>query len=175
MHKHKLKEKLGNINPYTDEDVFYSYNSEEQMQLRLLKELMPERMKYILEIRKKSTAITENAMANAADNLFIGLYGTYQSVILHTKSHELAKKSYQREKIRYENGFITAIDLNSGYLENQLKTITGQFNSGLVPEAVIEQIELAVNQFEFITNMSMISAMNESDRLYRAISTGPGY
>ena len=310
-------------NEYTDEDVFYYYEPEMQMQMRLLKELTPERMKHAWEISKISVTINENIMANTADSLFLGLYGAYQNVLLSEKFYELAKKAYEREKIRYDNGLITELDLKSSFLDmkesengfvkaernyenshrqfnrlsglpvdyrflligtpwsnnnkialsedeavanalanrmeiwdlqrqirlimqqieiyrhkdvhrfhkntkenfdkaieqmeelkiklldteykiekeirqaykeleisyldlemnkqrllkqkNQLDNITNQYNEGQIPASVIEQIELAVSQMEFSVNISMITAMNKSDRLYRAISAGPGY
>ena len=308
---------------YADEDVFYYYEPEMQMQMRLLKELTPERVKHAWEIRKISTIINENVMANTADSLFLGLYGAYQNVLLSEKSYELAKKAYEREKVRYNNGLITELDLKSSYLDleesengfvkaernyenshrqfnrlsglpidyrflligtpwsynnkielteneavasalenrmeiwnlqrqirlamqqmeiyrhkdvhrshkdtkenynkvieqvtelklnlldteyniekeirdaykeleicyldlemnkqkllrqkNQLNNIADQYNEGQIPASVIEQMESAVSQMEFVVNTSMITAMNKSDRLYRAISVGPGY
>jgi hypothetical protein len=310
-------------NPYTDEDVYYYYRPEEQMQMRLLKEFVPEQVKYAWELRKISGKVTENALANTADNLFIGLYSAHQNVLLAEKSLELAKKAYLREKARYDSGLITELDLESCFLDlreaenalvksernyenihrqfnmlaglpvdyrfkligtpwtnknrisisedeavasalanrmeiwdlerqirlimqqmeiyrhkdvhryhqntkkdyekatermeelklklsetkyniekeirqaykdleisyldmeiskerllkqkKQLDTITDQYNSGLVPASVMEQMEMSISQLEFAANMSMITVLNKSDKFFRAISTGPGY
>ncbi|MDD4297094.1 MAG: TolC family protein, partial [Ruminiclostridium sp.] len=90
---------------------------EMQMQMRLLKELTPERMKHAWEISKISVTINENIMANTADSIFLGLYGAYQNVLLSEKSYGLAKKAYEREKIRYDNGLITELGLKSSFLD----------------------------------------------------------
>lgn len=310
-------------NTYTDEDVYYYYKPEEQMQMRLMKEFLPEQYKYIWEIRKISSKVTENSMANTADNLFLGLYSAFWNVRLSEKSYETAKKAYKREKMRYDSGLITKLDLEGhfldlkeaenalvkqkrnyenvhrqfnmlaglpldyrfdqigtpwsnenkipisedeavaralenrmeiwdldrqlrlimqrieiyqhkdvyryhqstkdnyedaleqmeqlkvklseakyniekeirqaykeleiGYLDlkisrerlikqkKQLETIKDQYNSGLIPASVIEQMEKSINQLEFAVNMSLISVLNKSDKFYRAISVGPGY
>jgi len=102
---------------YTDEDVYYYYEPETQMQMRLLKEFMPEQYKYLWEIRKISNKVTENSMANIADNLFIGLYSAFQNALLSEKSYEIAKKAYEREKMRYDGGLITEMDLEGSFLD----------------------------------------------------------
>lgn len=309
--------------PYNDEDVYYYYDSTEQMQMRLLKEFLPEQMKYAWEVRSISAKVIENSIANMADNLFAGLYSTSRSVLMAERTLEIAKQSYEREKIRYESGMITELDLKiSGlnveeaensvkkairefdnihrkfnmmaglpldfrydligtpwsnnnkipyteedavksalanrmeiwdlkqqirlivvqmdiyrykdvykfhqntkedynealdnleklklklseteyniekeirkaykdlemsYLDleikketlikqkNKLDTITKQYNSGFVPASALEQMEHAVNQLELAVNISLITAINKSDQLNRAISVGPGY
>ena len=52
------------------------------MQLKLMKEFVPESMKFAYEVKQKTVEVTENAMANTADNLFAGLYSTYHSIRL---------------------------------------------------------------------------------------------
>lgn len=104
-------------NDYTDEDVYYYFEPDMQMQMRLQKEFIPEQYKYIWEIRKISGKVTENSLANTADNLFSMLYGAYQNVLLSEKSYEIAKRVFQREKMRYDSGLITEIDLKSCSLD----------------------------------------------------------
>ena len=86
------------VHPFTGEDVYYYYDSAEQMQLRLLKEFVPETLKFNHEVREMTIKVTENAMANAADNLFTGLYSTYHSMRLAERSCELAKNNLDRQK-----------------------------------------------------------------------------
>ncbi len=310
-------------NSYAEEDVYYYYEPTEQMQMRLMKEFLPERMKYVWEIRKTATKITENTMANTADNLFFGLYGAYRNTLSATEYLEVMQQSYQRELIRFKNGLITKLDLNGseldlkeaenayvksernfenlhrqfnmlaglpldyryeligtpwsgrneisfteeeavadaltnrmeiwdlkrqillairqmeiyrhkdvhkshqatrenyqksleqleelklklsvteydiekeirqaykevelGYLEleinkeklirqkNQLETMRKRYESGFITASVIKQMEQAVNQLESAINMGMVTALNKSNRLSRAISAGPGY
>lgn len=110
-------EKFTFHNPYTDEDQTFTYDDQTQMQLRLAKEFVPEQMNFEVEKLEKTLKVVENAMANAADNLFFGLYGTYQSKLLAQKNLEQANKVYAREEIRYKNGLITALDLEGYKLE----------------------------------------------------------
>lgn len=110
-------EKFSFHNPYTDEDEFFYYDEQTQMQLRLAKEFVPEQMKLEVEKLEKTLKVAENSMANAADNLFLGLYSTYQNQLLAQKSLEQTNKVYTREEIRYKNGLITALDLEGYKLE----------------------------------------------------------
>ncbi|NLN65444.1 MAG: TolC family protein [Clostridiaceae bacterium] len=106
-------------NPFTKEDENYYYDATTQMQLRLAKEFIPAQLKYVWEVRQKALAVTGNAMANAADNLYIGLYSAYQNKILAEKSLELANRLFEREEVRYNNGLITALDLEGARLDVQ--------------------------------------------------------
>lgn len=103
--------------PLTGEDVYYYYDSAEQMQLRLLKEFVPESLKFNHEVMRMTIRVTENTMANIADNLFTGLYSTYHSVKLADKSLELAKRNLDRQKELFANGMITGLDLESAELD----------------------------------------------------------
>lgn len=311
------------VNPYTDEDVYYYYDSAEQMQLKLMKEFLPESMKFNYEVKKMAIKITENAMANTADNLFAGLYSTYHSIEMAKQSLELAEKNLKREQERFSNGLITQLDLEESELElkgaknaltkakrdydnmhrqfnsltglpldfrydligtpwtnengilitedqaiaealanrmeiwstkkqinlvifrmeiyrhknvhkfhqqtiedyenaldelenlkltlsqqeyeiekeirlayqdleksyndlelsklnlarqkNQLETLKTQYQSGLVPISVVEQLELAVKQLEFSVNINLVNVLNKQDKLNRAMSVGPNY
>ena len=87
------------------------------MQLRLTKEYYPEEMKFQVEQWEKTLAVTGNALANAADNLYSGMYVAYQNKLLAQKSLELAKKVLAREEARYQSGLITAFDLEEYKLE----------------------------------------------------------
>jgi len=310
-------------NPFTDEDVYYYFNADEQMQMRLLKEFMPEQMKYVWEIKQKAVEVTKNALANAANDLYYGLYASYNSRLLAEKALETAKKTFEREKARYDNGQITGMDLegvrlnvkaaenalskakrdfdnvhrqfnslaglpidyrfelvvmplvsgntltiteeqalasamenrmelwdlrrqmeliekqmeiyrhkdvykyhndtkenyrkaeekldelrlnleekeyaiqkeirqayqdlkisfmaleiSKANLERQkkkLETLYTQYNSGLIPVSIIEQLEQAISQLEFAVNMNIVSISNKQDKFNRAISAGPGY
>lgn len=104
-------------NPYTDEDDYYYYDEPTQMQLRLAKEYYPEETKFQAEKLEKTLAVTGNALANAADSLYSGLYGTYQNKLLAQKSLELSQKVYEREAARFNNGLITPLDLEATRLE----------------------------------------------------------
>lgn len=104
-------------NPYTDEDENFYFDNTTQMQMRFMKEFLPEQMKYVWDVREKALAVTENAMANAADNLFIGLYSTYQNKIFAQKSLDLSNRLLVREQVRFQNGMITTLDLESTKLE----------------------------------------------------------
>lgn len=111
-------EKMSFHNPYTDEDEFFYYDEPTQMQLRLSKEFYPEAMvKFEAEKLEKTLLVTGNALANAADNLYSGLYGTYQNKLLAQKSLESARKTLAREETRFKNGLITALDLEASRLE----------------------------------------------------------
>lgn len=104
-------------NPYTDEDQNYYYDDATQMQLRLTKEYYPEETKFQIEQLEKTLAVTGNALANAADNLYSGMYIAYQNKLLAQKSLELTKKVLAREEARYQSGLITAFDLEEYKLE----------------------------------------------------------
>lgn len=107
-------EKATFYNPYTDKDDYFYYDDQTQMQLRLAKEFVPEQIKFEVERLEKTLSVVENTMANAADNLYFALYGTYQNKLLAQKSLELANRAFAREEARYKNGLITALDLE-GY------------------------------------------------------------
>ncbi len=104
------------VHPFTDKDVYYYYDPFEQMNMRLLKEFVPEQMRYVWEMKKMMRLVTENIMANTADDLFQGLYGTYQSKLLAEKSLEISREAYERERVRYENGLITPLELEEAEL-----------------------------------------------------------
>lgn len=309
--------------PLTGEEVYYYYTSAEQMQLRLLKEFVPENLKFNHEVKEKTIRLTENAVSNAADNLFLGLYSTYQSIKLAEKGLELAKKNLDRQKELFSKGMITGLDLEDAVLDlkeaensvekarrdfdnmhrqfnrlaglqqdfrydligtpwinseyniplteeeavksalenrmeiwstkrqielvefrmeiyrhknvykfdyqtikdyreaqdelerlkltlseleydiekeirqaykqlqknyndfeisklnlarqkNQLETLKKQYEAGLIPVSVIEQMELAIDQLEFAVNINYISLLNRKDQFLRAVSVGPG-
>lgn len=116
-------QKTSFYNPWTEQDENIYYDSITQMQLLLMKEFMPEQMKYVWEVRQKALTVTKNAMANTADSLFIGLYSTYQNKILAQKSLELANRVFEREQIRFEKGLITEMDLEEARLEVETQEI----------------------------------------------------
>ncbi len=103
-------------NPYTDDDVYYYFDASEQMQMRLLKEFMPEQMKFAWEIKKITLKLTENIMANTANDIFMGLYSTYQNQLLTQKSLDYATKAHEREKVRFLNGLITELEFEESGL-----------------------------------------------------------
>jgi len=49
-----------------------------------------------------------------------------------------------------------------------------QYEAGLIPVSVIEQMELAIDQLEFAVNINYISLLNRKDQFLRAVSVGPG-
>lgn len=110
-------EKTSFRNPFTGKQEYYYYEPPVQMQLRLLKEFVPEQLKYVWQVRQKALTVTENTMANLADDLFIGLYSAYQNRVLAQKSLDLAKRVLEREKVRYQNGLITSLDLEGYQLD----------------------------------------------------------
>jgi len=120
--------------PITDEDVYYYYDSTEQMQLRMMKEFVPESLKFNHEIKKMIIKVTENTMANVADNLFAGLYSTYHSIALAEKSVEIAERNLDRQKQLFENGMITELELRAAELdlleaENSVKKAKRDYDS----------------------------------------------
>lgn len=104
-------------NPFTDEDESFYYDEPTQMQLRLAKEYYPEETKLQAQMLEQTLAVTGNALANAADNLYAGMYGAYQNKLLAQKSLELAQKVLAREEIRFNSGLITPLDLEASRLE----------------------------------------------------------
>ncbi|MBP7175714.1 MAG: TolC family protein, partial [Thermoclostridium sp.] len=103
--------------PYTDEEDTYYYEFPAQVQLRLAKEYYPEMMRFEVEKLEKTIGVVENQLANVTDNLYSGLYGTYRNKLLSQKSLEQAQKVLAREETRYNNGLITALDLEGARLE----------------------------------------------------------
>ena len=65
--------------------------------------------------------------------------------------------------------------LNLARQKNLLEATRKQYEAGLVPVSVIEQLELSIEQLEFAVNMNVVNILNKQDRFYRAISVGPGY
>ncbi len=110
-------EKMKFHNPYTDEEDTYYYEFPAQVQLRLAKEYYPEMMRFEVEKLEKTIGVVENQLANVTDNLYSGLYGTYRNKLLSQKSLEQAQKVLAREETRYNNGLITALDLEGTRLE----------------------------------------------------------
>ncbi len=110
-------EKMKFHNPYTDEEDTYYYDFPVQIQLRLAKEYYPEMMHFEAEKLEKTIVVVENQLANVTDNLYSGLYGTYRNKLLSQKSLEQAQKVLAREETRYNNGLITALDLEGARLE----------------------------------------------------------
>lgn len=110
-------EKTSFYNPYTEEDVSIYFDETTQMQLRMAKEFYPEQIKLQVQKLEKALDVAENQIANAADNLFSGLYSTYQNKLLAQKSLELAQKALAREETRYKSGLITALELEGSRLE----------------------------------------------------------
>ena len=102
--------------PITDEDIYYYFDPFEQMQMRLLKEFVPEQLKYVWEMQKLLGTVIETSMANAADELFLGLYSAYHGKLLAEKALETSQKSFEREKVRFEKGLITQTELDEANL-----------------------------------------------------------
>lgn len=134
--------------PFTGDDIYYYYDPFEQMQMRLLKEFVPEQLKYVWEMKKLLGPVIEVSMANAADELFLGLYSTYNNKLLAEKALYISQKSYEREKVRFEKGLITQTELDEADLallsaknsvlkaERDFENMHRQFNAmaGLNPE-----------------------------------------
>lgn len=92
--------------------------------------------------------VIEVSMANAADELFLGLYSTYNNKLLAEKALYISQKSYEREKVRFEKGLITQTELDEADLallsaknsvlkaERDFENMHRQFNAmaGLNPE-----------------------------------------
>jgi len=102
--------------PFTGEDIYYYYDPFEQMQMRLLKEFVPEQLKYVWEMKKLISTVTEKAMENAADELYLGLYSAYYGKLLAEKALDISRKSFEREKVRFEKGLTTQTDLDEAKL-----------------------------------------------------------
>ncbi|AGC69348.1 hypothetical protein Cst_c23880 [Thermoclostridium stercorarium subsp. stercorarium DSM 8532] len=127
-------EKFSFENPFTGEEEYYYYTSAEQMQLRMAKEFVPESLKFSHEVKEKTVKFTENALSNAADELFLGLYSTYHSVKLAEKGLELARKNLQRQQELFDKGIITELELEEAVLdlkeaENSVKKAKRDFEN----------------------------------------------
>lgn len=134
-------EKMKFHNPFTDEEDTYIYENPVQMQLRLAKEYYPEVMHFEAEKLEKTLEVVENQFANAADNMYSGLYGTYQNLLLSRKSLDQARKVLTREETRYKNGLITALDMDSAKLE-----VEAQENAVLKAERDFDNLHRQFNQ-----------------------------
>lgn len=162
-------------NPYTGDDIYYYYDPYEQMQMRLLKEFVPEQLKYVWELRKLIGTVIETSMANAADELFLGLYSAYHGKLLAEKALGISQKSFEREKVRFEKGLITQTELDEANLEllsaeNSLlkaerdyENIHRQFNSmaGLNPDYRYEVIGMPYVKYDGI-NITEEDAVNKA-------------
>ena len=84
-------------NPFTDEDVYHYFSLSEQMQMRMLKEFIPEQMKYVWEMKLKAVSATENALANTAEPFFRFICFIPEQAV-GRKIPGIARKAYEREK-----------------------------------------------------------------------------
>jgi uncharacterized protein YeeX (DUF496 family) len=62
--------------------------------------------------------------------------------------------------------------LNLSRQKKKLETITAQYQAGLVPESVVEQLELAVYQLEYMVNINTLIVMNTQDKYNRSLTEG---
>jgi len=161
--------------PFTGEDIYYYYDPYEQMQMRLLKEFVPEQLKYVWEMKKLISTVTEKAMENAAEELFLGLYSSYHGKLLAEKALEISRKSFEREKVRFEKGLITQTDLDEAELallsaenavikaERDFDNMHRQFNAmaGLGPEYRYDIIGMPYITYEGI-NITEEDAVNRA-------------
>jgi hypothetical protein len=62
--------------------------------------------------------------------------------------------------------------LNLSRQKKKLETVTAQYQAGLVPESVLEQLELAVYQLEYMVNINTLIIMNTQDKFNRSFTEG---
>jgi outer membrane protein TolC len=62
--------------------------------------------------------------------------------------------------------------LNLSRQKKKLETVTAQYQAGLVPESVLEQLELAVYQLEYMVNINTLIIMNTQDKFNRSLTEG---
>ena len=83
------------------------------------------------------------------------------------------RQAYKQLKKSYDD--LELAKLNLARQKNLLENTKTQYEAGLVPVSVVEQLELSVEQLEFAVNINLINVLNRQDQFYRAISVGPGY
>jgi hypothetical protein len=98
------------------QEIFVQYDDYTKMILTQQKELMPEQMKLSWEMNRDSWNATRNSMVIGLRGYYLGLYNAYTTNKLKQRNYDLAQSIYNQNKIKYEKGMITDIDLtNSEY------------------------------------------------------------
>ncbi|HAA24774.1 MAG TPA: hypothetical protein DCE11_01465 [Ruminiclostridium sp.] len=64
------------------------------------------------------------------------------------------------------------VELNLSRQKKKLETVTAQYQAGLVPESVVEQLELALYQLEYMVNINKLIVMNTQDKFNRSLTEG---
>lgn len=93
------------------EEKFIEYDYYTKMMLTQQKELMPEQMKLSWEMNRDSWNATRNSMIIGLRSYYLGLYNAYSTKEIKQRSYDLAKSIYNQNKIKFDKGMITDIDL----------------------------------------------------------------
>jgi len=90
---------------------FFEYSSVLKLYMTQRKELFPEQMKYSWEMAKGSREMTRNSMITGMRGLYLGLYTSDNDLKLKQKRYDLTVTIHNQNKLKYEKGIITALEL----------------------------------------------------------------
>jgi outer membrane protein TolC len=92
-------------------ETFIEYDYYTKMMMTQQKELMPEQMKFSWEMNRDSWNAVRNSMTIGLRSYYLGLYSAHCNNILKQRNYELVSSIHNQNRIKYEKGMITDIDL----------------------------------------------------------------
>lgn len=103
-------------------DFFISYPDDVQMLLTMQKEFMPFVQRFTWQMSLKEKELSENILILTLRDLYLGLYSTSRNCEILKKKLELEDKKNNANKVRFEHGLISNIELKESrynYLKAQ--------------------------------------------------------
>ncbi len=102
---------LGMSISFMGNERYIVYDSGMRMLMTQQKEIIPEQMKLNWEMARNNSEITRNSMIIGLRSLYIGLYNADRDCDLKTRKFELQQNIHKQNKIKYQCGLISYIEL----------------------------------------------------------------
>ncbi len=98
-------------------EFFYSFDDYLKLDLTVMKEHMPEELKYYWGMMGNNKIVTEKTLALGLRDLYLGLMKSDKDIKIVTRKFELAKNKHGINQLKLDQGLITKQDLEESEYE----------------------------------------------------------
>jgi outer membrane protein TolC len=98
-------------------EFFFEFDDYLKLDLSVMKEHMPEELKYYWAMIGKNKAVTEKALALGLRDLYLGLMKSDKDIEIVKRKFELAQNKHSINQLKYEQGLIIMQELDESEFE----------------------------------------------------------
>jgi hypothetical protein len=98
-------------------EFFFEFDDYLKLDLTVMKEHMPEELKYYWAMIGKNKAVTEKALALGLRDLYLGLMKSDKDIEIVKRKFELAQNKHSINQLKYEQGLIIMQELDESEFE----------------------------------------------------------